>query len=258
MPAGVGARVAERVVLDPGVRDRRLAVPARTDVEAGVVHARGVDLIERAVHGVRDEDAVAAEETRVERGEVGARPAVQADHPGPVAAVPPDLVPVVAVSAGAIEVAHGEVLEGHVVGLEHDEAVTHHVLAVDDDLVAIHPTHVQVRRRDAHGLVVGSGVDEDPVAGLRRGDRGLDRRVVLVARAGLRDDEHRAGGGRRLRRAARAAIDQEQTSEGDERRKGGGRARGRLRRGRLHVDGLRFRRGRSARVDRRGRAAGRV
>ena len=64
--------------------------------------------------------SVARGPVRRRRREVRARVAVQPGRAAPVAAVEPDLV---AAAAGTQEVADGEVLDAHAVGLEHLDAV---------------------------------------------------------------------------------------------------------------------------------------
>jgi len=103
VPARVRAREAERVALDQRVRDRRVAVGAGVDVDAGVVEAARVDVVKLAVDRVRGEEPVAAQQARVVGGEPVAVPPVRADRARFVAAVEPDLVaagvPVVAALA---------------------------------------------------------------------------------------------------------------------------------------------------------------
>src|SRR5262249_59530868 len=131
----------------------------------GIVEARGVDVVPESVDGVGGEDAVAGEEPiRVGR-EVLAVPAIQPDLSRAVAAVPPDLVAILAVERRAVEVAHGEVLDPDTVALPDLDAIPDLVLAVDDHPVPIHATNGQLRRRDLDRVRICAESDDHPRAG---------------------------------------------------------------------------------------------
>ena len=108
----------------------------------------------------------------------------------------------------------GHVLEGHVVRLDLDR-VGELVRAVEDDRVAI-----DAADRDP-GLVLGHddaarvepGADEDHVAGLRRRDRCLDRRVVV----GHADQPALALRRDRQAAASSSVPDHERDDDGEER-----------------------------------------
>ncbi len=181
--ARIGARVAERVVLHPGVVDRDVAhLVAGTHVHARVVHVGPVDLVpaRRALRVGREDPVLGRRRLVAEvggrAGQVGARVPGQTDLPRPIASVPPHLVPRVA--RAAEEVAGREVLDAHVVRLPHHDPVAPLRLAADDraevlvlrvgtargrgtsersvhdDAVAIHSTDGQVRRVHDHASVV--------------------------------------------------------------------------------------------------------
>ncbi len=131
--AGVRARVAERVVLPPGVVDDLVALLlAGPDVVARVVHVAGVGVVPGTAVPVAGEDPVlgggdlllSLRQRRIgvvpgARGiQIGAVVAPAADRAALGAAVPPDLVAGAAVAAGAAEeVACGQVLDRDVVRL---------------------------------------------------------------------------------------------------------------------------------------------
>jgi hypothetical protein len=118
---------------------------------------------------------------------------VRADLARLVAAVPPDLVAVLATPTGAVEVAHGEVFDPDVAGFDRFDPVgafrRRFVLTVDDHAVAVHATQVQspLGIRDLHFFVVDARFHEHPAV-LRRGADGfLDRfEVVRVGRDAFR------------------------------------------------------------------------
>src|SRR5579871_5639770 len=200
--AGIGAGIAERVVLDERVADLCTAIAAGADVQPRVVESGPIHVVEEAVDRVRGEETVAAEQPVVVGGEVPPRPARQPDHTRAVAAVPPDLVAVRTVQRRPVEVAHGEVLDRDAVRLPHLDAVADLVLPVDDHVVAVHPAHVEVRRRDVDRAGIDALVDQDPVSLLRGVDRVLDGGEVLVSDRVLRDHQHR--------RLARSSSPEEQ------------------------------------------------
>ena len=173
---GVCAGVPQCRVFHPGLVDGDAAdLQAGSDVHPRIVHVRAVDVGPggRACC-VAGEDPIlrcgvlAVVEGRSGR-EVGALVACQSDGLGAEVAIPPDLV---ATIASAIEkVAHREVVDAHVVGLGHDDAIStdrlavlHHTElligsprrasrsaglgAVDDGGGAIHASDVDARRRD--------------------------------------------------------------------------------------------------------------
>src|SRR5207237_7668293 len=128
VPAGVGARVAERRVLGVRVGEPRVAVRARAHVVGRVAHVAGIGMLDqpRPVHVAREDAVLAAgrvlaEEHGRRRREIGAVVPVPVHGAGAVAAGPPDRV-AAAVGAGQ-EVAGGEVLDGDAVHLEHRDAV---------------------------------------------------------------------------------------------------------------------------------------
>ena len=180
VPAGVGARVAERRVLGVRVGEPRVAVRTRAHVVGRVAHVARVGVLDqpRPVHVAREDAVLAAgrvlaQEHGRRRREIGAVVAVQVHGAGAVATVPPDLV---AAAAGAgQEVACGQVLDRDAVHLEHLDAVAARRVAVpveraqilrvrariarrraglgavDDHLVAVEAAQVEVRLRDQHG-----------------------------------------------------------------------------------------------------------
>ena len=255
-PARVGARVADRVVLDPGVVDGDVAhLVAGPDVLARVTEVAGVGLIPRGrSRGVRREDAVLGGGVLVVierrgRRQVAALVAVQADGAAVGPAVPPDLV--ARVTRTGEEVAGGQVVDGHPVRLPDDDPVAAHRLAVrtdgtvglggrfgaalavprlgpvDHHGVTVHAAQVDVGRGDHHApvvavgrfrrvravgrLVVVAGGDQDPVAGGRGVDGGLDAPVltgVAVERA-HEEDVPALSRGRGVARRRRAAGGQQ-------------------------------------------------
>src|SRR3954469_9284490 len=201
--------VAERAVLGPWMVKHRVAVRARADVVGRVVHVARVGLVDAPrAFGVGHEDAVRAGRitrlpVRRRRGEVVAPVGAHADLAAAVAAVPPDLV------ALAEEVAGGEVLDVRAVDLVYDDAAAPArpaellvradgrtlrrawLGAVDHHGGAVHAAQVQTRRgdgdaparlafvrlvrREVAALLVVTGPDQDPVPGMCRVDRRLDR-----------------------------------------------------------------------------------
>ena len=179
LAAGVRPRVAERVVLRPHVVDGLVAhLLAGADVEPRVVEVAGVVLVPGAAAPVAREDPVLGGGRLVlvegaRRGQVRAVEAPAADLPAAVAAVPPDLV--AGAARAAEEVARGQVLDRHAVGLVHHDPVEAELAAapvggpevlvggvraalrraglgpVDDHGVAVHPPQGHVGRRHQHG-----------------------------------------------------------------------------------------------------------
>src|SRR5439155_27041137 len=100
--------------------------------------------------------------------------ALRADRPRLVAAVPPDLVPVLAVARRAVEVAHGQVLDPDVRRALDLDPVADAMRAVDDHHVPVQPADVEIPDADHDLLPVDAGRDHHPVARLRRVDGAPD------------------------------------------------------------------------------------
>ena len=175
--AGVGARVAEGVVLGHHLVDDGVAGMALADVEAGVGRARGVGVLEQAVDRVEGVDAVVLV---VVRGDIGGAVAA---HAGPEQPVDE-------------RVADGQVLDRHPVG-GHADPVGPPELAVDHHPVAVAAADGHRGHGDLDLLAVGARADQDQVAGPGV-HRGLDGVVVLGHPPGHPAGPlHRLGPGRR-------------------------------------------------------------
>ena len=192
MPTGVRSREAERVSLRQRVPHVRAAVGTRADVDPCVVEAARIHVVEAALHGVGREQPVATLQPSVVRRQVVAVPALRANSPRLVPAAPPDLVAALTVARRAVEVTNGQVLAPDVRRLLHFDPVADSVPPVDDHLVPVQPAQVQIRRADHDPFRIDARSDQYPVTRLRRVDRALDRRVVLVLHVRVRDDERRA------------------------------------------------------------------
>ena len=163
----VGRREPDQVVLGDRLLDPGVAVTAGADIEAGVVEAGGVDMIEPTPDRSGRPETVAAEQTRVVGGQVAAPPAAHAAPEHLSAAT-------VVVGRAAVEVADGQVLDPDLVSLDRD-SVPDPVAAVDDDPVAVEAAQMQIRGADRDRARVDARGDQDPVARPRLHERCLGR-----------------------------------------------------------------------------------
>ncbi len=159
LAAGVGAGIAQGVVLGDHMVHHGVAGVALAHIKAGIVRAAGVGMLDQAVTGIEGVDTV---DIGVNGGDI--RRPIACD-PGPKDAVD-------------IGIAHGQVLHGHPIGPGHKDAVVPLELAVDDHRVAVRAPDHQIGRADRDLLFVDAGLDQDQIPGVRRVHGGLDGGVV--------------------------------------------------------------------------------